>query len=374
MLSLEERKKLSPHELNPSRDTPEVIYHYTDRETTRKILTKDGLCFRMTRAEDFEDQSEGRTLEEYYQEAIENLRESGFLTDTHYRVLRKAKMPEMKPMTFYNPVDPSSIYFQGTRYTAYVSCFSTEKDDPKMIERYMKNESKKGYCIGVSSIDLNTNETTYTLGKGYCFVVQKILYKPEMVRYMEDFVRWMYSVCPQIAEEDIQPFFVDRVQHEFLWLRYSSKKDEFRWENEVRLVLYVPEECNEPTYHFPFTESCEKGKRYIDVHFPQYVLQDVSKAECITQEEYIEDIRHFVNLGYAKLSEKLQACPVAYIDGFVICEDRFRKLWYAELPESCMSQREDIPIEKLKGIASLPQNTQKKIFAELKIIPEMQKL
>lgn len=40
MLTLEERKKLSPHELNPSRDTPEVIYHYTDRETTRKILTK----------------------------------------------------------------------------------------------------------------------------------------------------------------------------------------------------------------------------------------------------------------------------------------------------------------------------------------------
>lgn len=64
----------------------------------------------------------------------------------------------------------------------------------------------------------------------------------------------------------------------------------------------------------------------------------------------------------------------AYIDGLAICEDRFRKLWYAELPESCMSQREDIPIEKLKGIASLPQNTQKKIFAELKIIPEMQKL
>ena len=56
MLTLEEKSKLWDHELNPSRDTPEVIYHYTDRETTRKILTKDGLCFRMTRAEDFEDQ------------------------------------------------------------------------------------------------------------------------------------------------------------------------------------------------------------------------------------------------------------------------------------------------------------------------------
>lgn len=163
MLTLEERKKLSPHELNPSRDTPEVIYHYTDRETTRKILTKDGLCFRMTRAEDFEDQFEGRTLEEYYQEAIENLRKSGFLPDTHYRILRKAQMPEMKPMSFSNPVDPSSIFFQGARYTTYVSCFSTEKDDPKMIERYMKNESKKGYCIGVNAKSLNTNETTYTL-------------------------------------------------------------------------------------------------------------------------------------------------------------------------------------------------------------------
>ena len=147
MLTLEEKSKLWTHKLNPSRDTPKVIYHYTDRDTTRKILTKDGLCFRMTRAEDFEDQSEGRTLEEYYQEAIENLRESGFLTDTHYRVLRKAKMPEMKPMTFYNPGDPSSIYLQGTGYTTYVSCFSTEKDDPKMIERYMKNESKRGIAL-----------------------------------------------------------------------------------------------------------------------------------------------------------------------------------------------------------------------------------
>ena len=163
MLTLEEKSKLRDHELNPSRDTPEVIYHYTDRETTRKILTKDGLCFRMTRAEDFEDQFEGRTLEEYYQEAIENLRESGFLPDTHYRILRKAQMPEKKPMLFSNPVDPSSIYLQGTRYTAYVSCFSTEKDDLKMIEYYMKNESKKGYCIGVNAKSLNTNETTYTL-------------------------------------------------------------------------------------------------------------------------------------------------------------------------------------------------------------------
>ena len=71
------------------------------------------MCFLMTRAEDFEDQFEGMTLEEYYQEAIENLRKSGFLPDTHYRILRKAQMPEMKPMSFSNPVDPSSIFFQG---------------------------------------------------------------------------------------------------------------------------------------------------------------------------------------------------------------------------------------------------------------------
>lgn len=284
-----------------SENISDTIYHYTDIDTTLKILSDNSVCFHLTKAEDFQDKFEGKTIEVYYDLALYNLKSSGFLRNQDYEILSDISVSDKREMFFDCPSQEAHSEYKPTRYKTYIACFSMDKNSTYMINNYIKQNDRKGYCLELSSVELNDyNTTTRSFGKGHQFVFKKILYGSQIISYFEKFIKWLYSFAPEPAEEDIAKVFIPRIKEELSQLRFTSKLSRYEKENEARLILYMPYPDDSPDYYVPqYTEEVnEHGKHFINIELPKQVLFNLFPSDSVGIEEHQHIINQLSKTGY----------------------------------------------------------------------------
>lgn len=266
-------------------EIPNEIFHYTGFNTITKILLRDGISLRMTRAEDFDDPHEGRsTIEVFYDLALERLLQDCVIDASIYRTLCEVEVPKQQLFLLNeislqgHPITPVKSF----TYNAYVACFSTEENDPYMVKEYIKNECHKGYCISLSSLNLKENMITYNT-PGVHSQFAPVLYGGQIIdklyNYIDNIIQ-ITGTAPDVIENLVRPLILDALSK----LRFFVKLNRYSIEKEVRLVLMIPEKSvssDQP----PFIEQCENKRRFIQPIFPKNPFFHFTATNSVPTEE-----------------------------------------------------------------------------------------
>ena len=217
------------HELDFKSD---YLYHYRSLESLRSVFTEEGIFLRMTRADCFQDKLEGKIIEDYYGEALDDLLKQNIISQDDYRELRQVTFSSEE--LFVLPRKGPITFTAMDKYDVFVVCFSTVKCGPDMFKAY-GNSGPGKYCLELHSSMLDAlchhdyDELSRTkLGR--------VLYGQEVVSYLKAIIS---SVMQQnVLRENKSMILADKL-HE---LQYLAKDGSFNWENEVRLIAYLPRE------------------------------------------------------------------------------------------------------------------------------------
>ena len=261
---------------------PYEIYHYTDLNTIPKIVLKNAISLRMTKAEDLDDHHEGRhTIEVYYDLALEQLLNDGIINKDLFHNLCTLEVPTELLYLFESS---SAAFGKSAAYDTYITCFSTQKNDPYMISNYIRNSEHKGYCISFYSDNVKENQSTFnTLSVRLC--LEQVLYGNQIIKMLYDFIKRLVHIIPPDSEST-EKWIKPLVLHGLSKLRYFVKLKRYYRENEVRLALMIPNNVDKSiSYISPFTVKEEKGKKYIIVPFQRIIYAGMTQTASVTNEE-----------------------------------------------------------------------------------------
>ena len=257
---------------------PHEIYHYTNSDIVKEILSPEGVCFWMTHYEDFEDKLEGKSVQIYCDLALERLHKNGCITEEERLSLADAQIP--KQLLFYG--DKHCPIGKSVETVAYICCFSKEKESNYMFENYIKASNKKGFCIEFSSGNLFQNQITEGIKNGFRFEASLVLYGEEVIEAFEEFVLGLkdrYGSNADWIRMYGKPLLENRMQE----MQFAAKRGKYRGEQEVRLILYKG--SSEDDEYETYSEFPSGGKRYVKVVFPKNSLYNIYKSPTVTFEE-----------------------------------------------------------------------------------------
>ena len=279
---------------------PSTIYHYTDASVINSILTADGIVLRMTRVSDFSDLYEGKSIEVYYDMALEELEREGVLS-THQRDLfNSVQLPEKRWMMFDLPPcggQPRTLA-KPSKVTPYIFCFSKQKCDPYMFENYLKN-GKQGYCLEFFGLDTAENEITQIFGQGHRFQFYNVLYGDEIINDIKYYICDLLSCISKLDDNILEKCILGLVKGKLQELQYSAKLSKYKRETEVRLVLFMPKPDDSPTDYTPvYQEKEENGKSYVYISLPKYILRGLYANDKVTSQERKRLKQELLNKNY----------------------------------------------------------------------------
>ena len=167
-----------------------------------------------------------------------------------------------------------------------------------MFENYRKKE-KQGYCMEFYGLDIESNETTLSFGKGHEFRLFNVLYGNEIIKVIKQYICDMLSCCEKIDDQIIKQFFLGFLTGKLQDLQYSAKLSKYKQENEVRLVLFMPELESCPADYSPlYHEINENGKSYIYIKLNKNTLSGIYANEEITNQTKIQLKQTLLDNGY----------------------------------------------------------------------------
>ena len=285
MLSSKEIEKLVQVQHKERLFPPSSIYHYTNASVIDKILTNDGISFRMTRVSDFSDVYEGKSIEIYYDMALEQLEQSGRISSHQRSLFNRVELPEKRVAVFKLPLkegQPSAL-MSSIHMIPYIICFSKNKCDPYMFKNYIKSE-EQGYCLEFYGHDIASNANISHFGEGHKFKFYNVLYGNEIIDAIKQYICDMLSCIHEINDQIIEQFMLGPLAGKLQDLQYSAKLSKYKQENEVRLVLFIPEAQACPAVYSPiYQEVEENGKKYIYIKFNKHALRGIfanRKVDC----------------------------------------------------------------------------------------------
>lgn len=250
----------------------EYLYHYYGTDASQSVFTKDYILFRLAAASTFEDRMEGKSIEVYYDLAIDELLGEGEISLEVAKELSDIKVPERTWLSYFSEGggSRSGLY----QHTEYIICFSKKKDDKYMYENYCKNSN--GYCFEFSGVDL---KELACLGhkNGAEIRVSPILYGREVVDYLRERIR---DVCSSPIRRNNLASYIQDVLH---ITQYIAKLKRFSNEEEVRLIVFMPKK---QIYTANDIIRCaDEEHRYIYLKAPKNICLGVSCAPFNNREE-----------------------------------------------------------------------------------------
>ena len=228
-----------------------TIYHYANLEVA-KCITGDfgflgeGIVLWHTRADCFQDKSEGKVIEDVYRSVLHRLIVEGTIGKERYESLLPINP---KGVYWFSKTDSHGIdHYSSHLGRAYIACFSTEKDSREMWENHL-NGANDGAALGFDLLSLNEDSHRY-YGRGYLHYFQKVLYKKEE---QEEFI---YQIIKPLVSKTPNSKLLNYLISDFLTrCQYVFKDEKYDYEKEVRSIIIIPEEGVCPL------EQLEDGKR-----------------------------------------------------------------------------------------------------------------
>lgn len=277
MISDKEIEKLVHVQYKDHWFPPSTIYHYTNASVVNKILTDDGIVLRLTKVSDFSDVYEGKSIEIYYDMALEQLESEGAISVHQRTLFNDVRLPEKRLAIFDLPhkEDQPRSLATSVNMTPYIICFSKNKCDSYMFENYIRTENQ-GYCLEFYGLDIASNSTTLSFGKGHKFQFYNVLYGNEIINTIKQLICEMLSCFEKIDDQIIKQFLLGILEGKLQDLQYSAKLSKYKQENEVRLVLFIPEPEECPANYSPLYQKTEEnGKSYVYIKVHKHTLSGI---------------------------------------------------------------------------------------------------
>lgn len=241
------------------------LYHYTDIDCMENILQNDKVVFRMTNINDFSDKMESKSIEVYFDLAIEQLYIDGVIDLKIKELLSSIKIDEKH---LFSTVDKifGGEYMKSEPYDVYVLCFTTDGNSSYMTENYIRNSEHKG-CI----IHVNRNACGDFCKKSHDYLMMKVIYGKEVIDNIYKFIK-DELICGDKSDEFINKYVIPLIVAYIHQLRYCTKLSKFKSEKEIRLIKYIPKTEN---YDENFKIEEINGKCYGYIELERYGCWDV---------------------------------------------------------------------------------------------------
>ena len=265
------------------------LYHYYNGETVPLVLRKDGIQFRLAALSTFEDKMEGKSVEVYYDLALQELLLERSITNVDYEELIKIKVPD-KAYLMYLPKDGlGKGHF--CEYNEYVICFSKAKDDHYMYENYCKDSD--GYCLEFPVIELK-EVTCMSLRNSAEMMLMPVLYGREVVEYIK------HIVLEVLNEPAKRHHLEECIQSLLHIVQFSAKLSKYSLEREVRLITLLPKKLEYDLPNIRYAES-DDSKQYIYLNVEKYVLTGISAAPFNAKQETLKIMHTIKENGYSDI-------------------------------------------------------------------------
>lgn len=271
-------------------DVPD-LYHYRSGSSVSKMFNKDNLILRLTAADQFEDKLEGKAVEVYYDITLEKLARDGKITAEQFKDLSTIDIPD-KTLIIHK-TDEGMNWAKWEEFETYVICFSTEKDDPFMYERYVHNKSTGGFCIELSGIEIRSLSQLSIDNESHIKLIP-VMYGEKTVRYLE-------SQIMRVAGNSFLYKNRNEVIGEILHqIQFSAKRSRYSKENEIRLLIYLAkgDYSDHPNLNRDRDEKEKIISKYINFKIPKEVVFNVTADTQNEEQTTKRMMASFQELGY----------------------------------------------------------------------------
>lgn len=269
---------------DPRLDTDvDSLYHYYPSETLKLVLKKENIIFRLASASTFKDKLEGKAVESYYKTAIQELLSEKKISKKDYNLLITISIPERISIV-YLPINGYGI-ISNECYEEYIICFSKKKNDERMYKEY------GDHCLEFFTLDLR--ELTLLGARNHSEVkLLSVKYGREAIDYIKTNVELVIN--DRIRGQDIE-YYISNLLH---IVQYSSKSMDFSHEEEVRLIAFLPKNCEEklPNIRIPTDRN---HKEYIYLSVPKNILFGLYSSKNINIEESTNIKNYLSQNGYS---------------------------------------------------------------------------
>lgn len=267
-------------------ELPQTIYHYTDTETADKILTDKGPSFRMSEMKDFADKLEGKTIEAYYDAALDRLERKGVISESDRMELGRIEMSK-----HYFPIKESEsdiglpmIVLKQDEARVFVACFSRNQMDAYMVDHYIKNESKAGYSIGIDSRYLQPVDNAIGMITDGIWKTIDVTYGEDAISYFENLLIELLTRSGGVGTDEYTKYVKGIIVNRLYERQYATKLGKFRQENEVRAILILPANHMQ---QLPdgITISREGERTYCYVRLGHYAVEGIYNTQSVSPQE-----------------------------------------------------------------------------------------
>lgn len=271
-------------------DVPD-LYHYRSGSSVSKMFNKDNFILRLTAADQFEDKLEGKAVEVYYDITLEKLARDGKITAEQVKDLSTIDIPD-KTLIIHK-TDEGMNWAKWEEFETYVICFSTEKDDPFMYERYVHNKSTGGFCIELSGIEIRSLSQLSMDNESHIKLIP-VMYGEKTVRYLE-------SQIMRVAGNSFLYKNRNEVIGEILHqIQFSAKRSRYSKENEIRLLIYLAkgDYSDHPNLNRDRDEKEKIISKYINFKIPKEMVFNVTADTQNEEQTTKRMMSSFQELGY----------------------------------------------------------------------------
>ena len=288
-----------------------ILYHYTNITGMTGIINKKEDCISLwfTHSKFLNDSSEGYDIDRIYPVACKNLLLSGEIEETDYNELKEFVITDKRIFSFNDTDDKdSNSHFKEMPYDTYICSFSSDPDLLGMWRYYTKGET--GLSIGLrkgllSNSNLFKNNNKNRIGE---FEVADVIYDENEKRYLVE-----EGIRRALRNPDAKNGVKGSLNSQLYKYRYIFKHPCFQTENEVRMMLFVP---NDPSpliksgrnaYQISHRTSNGMLIPYIKLEFPKEALFSVllsplsSETNTISVAQYISTFKKNVRIEKSSL-------------------------------------------------------------------------
>ena len=280
---------------SPHFDYNNSLFHYTSIDVVQKILRNDNIHFHMTKLEDFNDKTEGKCVDEFFYEALTRLYDNSIISN-----YEKEQLHGIKPLGKHVFIDDSgcSPIARYTEFDTFVLCFSLKNNDEYMFGEYIKSDDKKGFCLEFMNpmFEMNTKNAR---NNNILLEMKKALYGVDAVDYLYSYVYSLFERYKRCDRDRMKKWIIPQVRLKLHDMRFMCKAEEYRKEEEVRLIAYRSiRNHNSESIVDCFESIMVDGKEKIDMTLNKCMLCNLLPSKAVETEESNTIVLKLRNSGY----------------------------------------------------------------------------
>lgn len=227
------------------------IYHYTSPEGLDGILFNRQVspCFRFSRFDVLNDKSEGGDILEVYNRITKQLCHEEKISKEFFEYIKEIHFNDKyifayntgKTLEIGTGREVDDILLDSKKGKVYLCCFSKNKDSLPMWNYYLKNDTYLGYNIGISTSFFET-EKSKGHREGYLFDWFEVVYDEEKKgKILSELILGLYSIYLNMQDENDKEYIKERIVSFVNKYRFIFKKECFKHEEEIRIILIIPD-------------------------------------------------------------------------------------------------------------------------------------